>query len=109
MAFYIWVVLLAIAAADVIWFTYAGPQMTNVEERAKWTKATWFQACLLNFLGCLIGWLALFFVIDRVILHGSLHDFAVWDALGVLVAFLGVTGNLPMFMLQMVQWRTPGG
>jgi len=103
-AHWIWVVLAVAAAVDIGWFTYAGPRM--VEERKNWPKRTWFQQYLLNFLGCAIGWAALFFVTYRVFLDGSLHDFAVWDALGVLVAFLGITGHLPMFIMQIVKWRT---
>jgi hypothetical protein len=95
----------AVVVADIAWFTYAGPRMVADKEREKWSKKTWFQQCLFNFLGCVIGWAALLFVIYRVILDGSLHDFAVWDALGVLVAFLGVTGYLPQFIMQIVKWR----
>jgi hypothetical protein len=108
---WIWIVFavaLVVPLADIAWFTFAGPRMVADKDSEKWSKKTWFQQYLFNFLGCVIGWAALLFVIYRVILDGNLHDFAVWDALGVLVAFLGVTGYLPIFIMQIVDWRGTG-
>src|SRR5712671_3430799 len=85
-----------VAICDIAWFTYAGPRMVPKDKRKCWLPHTWFQQYLLNFLGCLTGWAALFFVVYRVVLDGSLHNFEIWDALGILTAFLGVTGHLPM-------------
>jgi hypothetical protein len=80
--------------------------MVSKQNRENWSKSTWFQQYSLNFLGSLTGWAALAFVIYRVILDGSLHKFEGWDALGILVALLGITGHLPMFILQIVNWRS---
>jgi hypothetical protein len=76
-----WIVL-AVEPADIGWFTYAGPRMVAEEVRKDWAKHTWFQQCLLNFLGCTTGWAALVFVIYRVFLDGNLHHFELWDAVG---------------------------
>ena len=102
----LWLLVALVAVADIAWFTYACPSMVGEEVKEKWAKdkRIWVQQYLFNFLGCLIGWLALYFVVYRISAHGILQEFAVWDAVGVLVAFLGITGHLPVFIMQIVKW-----
>jgi hypothetical protein len=101
----LWIAASVVATADIAWFTYAGPRMVSCKDRSIWKNRDWFGACLLNGLGCLVGWLAAYFILNRVVLNGSLHDFGIWDAVAVLVAFLGITGHLPVFILQITKWQ----
>jgi hypothetical protein len=66
-----------------------------------WISETW-----LNFVGSITGFAAFYFVLYRV--DASFSNFDIWDALALLVAFLGIIGRLPMFILQIVRWRPPG-
>jgi hypothetical protein len=108
MPHWIWFAYSMVAFVASCWFGWKATTIFEVPVLEGWsakrTAQFWF-----NFVGSITGWAALFFVAYRVVIDGDLHHFEVWDALGVLVAFLGITGHLPVFIMQIVKWRAGSG
>ncbi len=68
-------------------------------------KAWWWHQRWLNFLGALVGWLALWFLLRKFLgcLFGDCRvDLGAWDVVGALVAFVGITGYLPNAIVSLV-------
>jgi hypothetical protein len=59
-----------------------------------------------NFVGAAVGWIAGYVVFTRWFLLDESPNFATITLL--LIAFVGVTGHLPM-MLMFSRWRQPNG
>lgn len=68
-------------------------------------KAWWWHQRWLNFLGALVGWLALWFMMRKFggcVFGECVADIGTWDVVGALVAFIGVTGYLPISVVSLV-------
>lgn len=84
---------------------FSEPGNTNEASYTKWQRAHqfWF-----NFVGAFVGWTALWLLSLNFAgcLLGKCPTEArleIWDALGTLVAFVGVTGHLPSAMAAMIR------
>jgi hypothetical protein len=68
-------------------------------------RAWWWHQRWLNFLGALVGWITLWFLL-RKFLGCAFNDCNVelnaWDVVGSLVAFVGITGYLPNTVVSLV-------
>lgn len=65
--------------------------------KQKWVEVThqvWF-----NVLGSLIGWSALYFLLDKVLHEGGVSNFGAEHFVALVVAYLGITGHLPQVAL----------
>ena len=64
----------------------------------------WHQRWL-NFLGAIVGWLALWLLLRKFggcVFSQCSADIGAWDVVGALVAFVGVTGYLPNSVVSLV-------
>jgi hypothetical protein len=69
------------------------------------SKSWWWHQRWLNFLGALVGWLALWLLLRKFLgcmLGDCDADVGAWDVVGALVAFVGVTGYLPNTVVSLV-------
>ena len=63
----------------------------------KWVKVahqSWF-----NVLGSLIGWIALYFLLDKVLNEKGVSNFGAEHFIALVIAYLGITGYLPQVVL----------
>lgn len=59
----------------------------------------------LNFLGALVGWLVFWLLLRKFggcVIEECTSEFGAWDAVGALVAFVGLTGYLPNVIVSLV-------
>jgi len=71
--------------------------MSQFFVKQKWVEVThqvWF-----NVLGSLIGWSALYFLLDKVLHEGGVSNFGAEHFVALVVAYLGITGHLPQVAL----------
>ncbi len=77
----------------------------SVDEKDKSRRAWRWHQRWLNFLGSLVGWIALWFLVRKFSpsLFQDIHaEISLWDVIGALIAFIGVTGYLPFTIVTTV-------
>lgn len=79
--------------------------VTNISPEKQPGPAWWWHQRWLNFLGSLVGWLALWFTIGKLwpcAIAPCSGPLTLWDAVIASVAFVGVTGYIPMAVVGFV-------
>src|SRR5574341_945803 len=67
--------------------------------------AWWWHQRWLNFLGAIVGWTALWFLLRKFggcILSPCGSDPTAWDVVAAFVSFIGITGYLPATVVSLV-------
>ena len=92
-----------VAAAFSLFYGFKASQIFGVDHAGK-TRSWKFHQFWLNFAGSVTGWLILWVAIRRVnIVLGSSQAFKMSDFILFLVAFVGITGFLPLSVVSFIQ------
>lgn len=95
----------AIALVVSLFFGVCAPKMFQVKT-ATWDRFTWVHQFWLNFVGSMTGWICLWLISGRIsawLLATPPVDLGSWDMFIAFVAFIGITGYLPMASVQLIQ------
>ena len=99
-----WVVAL-VASGLYGWHAVAIFKAHIAERGEQPPRAWWWHQRWLNFLGALVGWLALWLLLRKFlgcVFGDCVATVGAWDVVGALVAFVGVTGYLPGTVVSLV-------
>lgn len=70
---------------------------TSKDDREKFDKEELRHDHILNFLGCLLGWLSFYYLIFQY--FGGKSDIGIPEMILILVAYIGITGYLPHIII----------
>jgi hypothetical protein len=93
--------LLAFVFLSCAFYALFAVDAFDVKQAPKWGTTMWVHQVWLNFCGAAFGWGALFLFLERRTPRGELE---ISDFVLGLVAFVGITGHIPMFIVGGYEW-----
>lgn len=98
-------VFLVFALALSTFYGLKAFEVFGVRKRPKNKPWMWHQRWF-NFVGSLVGWAALWFLVQKVVAvspSSYIRYISVWDAAIFVIAFIGVTGHLPYTIMGLIE------